>query len=67
MEKLILLNSYARLKNRLNLWYFFSRRVAALQWEVKQLEKNARLYNEEESQIVRNSSKLVSVLNTFIR
>ncbi|XP_073258237.1 PH-interacting protein-like [Porites lutea] len=48
----------------LNKYY---RRVAALQWEVKQLEKNARLYNEEESQIVRNSSKLVSVLNTFIR
>lgn len=48
----------------LNKYY---RRVPALQWEVKQLEKNARLYNEEESQIVRNSSKLVSVLNAFIR
>ena len=45
----------------------FFRRVTALLWEVKQLERNARLYNEEESQIVRNSSKLVSVLNAFIR
>lgn len=48
----------------LNKYY---RRVTALLWEVKQLERNARLYNEEESQIVRNSMKLVSVLNAFIR
>jgi len=48
----------------LNKYY---RRVVSLLWEVKQLERNARLYNEEESQIVRNSAKLVSVLNEFIR
>jgi len=45
----------------------FLSRVVSLLWEVKQLERNARLYNEEESQIVRNSAKLVSVLNEFIR
>ncbi|KAL9968709.1 hypothetical protein ACROYT_G020827 [Oculina patagonica] len=48
----------------LNKYY---RRVTSLLWEVKQLERNARLYNEEESQIVRNSTKLVSILNAFIR
>lgn len=52
---------------REKLWNKYYRRVTALLWEVKQLERNARLYNEEESQIVRNSTKLVSVLNAFIR
>lgn len=49
------------------IFIYLLRRVTALLWEVKQLERNARLYNEEESQIVRNSMKLVSVLNAFIR
>ena len=47
--------------------FFYDRRVTALLWEIKQLERNARLYNEEESQIVGNSSKIVSILNEFTR
>ena len=46
--------------------YFISRAYSLI-WEVKQVERNARLFNEEESQIVRNSSRLVTVLNAFIR
>ena len=46
--------------------YFISRAYSLI-WEVKQVERNARLYNEEESQIVRNSSRLVTVLSAFIR
>lgn len=52
---------------REKLLHKYYRRVLSLLWEVKQLERNARLYNEEESQIVRNSSKLVTVLSAFIR
>ena len=49
------------------LFCYFISRAYSLIWEVKQVERNARLYNEEESQIVRNSSRLVTVLNAFIR
>ncbi|EDO38859.1 predicted protein, partial [Nematostella vectensis] len=45
----------------------FYRRANALIWDIKQIERNARLYNEEDSQIVNNSTRLVNILSEFIR
>lgn len=43
------------------------RRKAALLWDVCQTSRNAKIYNEEDSEIVQDAEKLVTILTTFIR
>ncbi|CAB4031025.1 bromodomain and WD repeat-containing 3, partial, partial [Paramuricea clavata] len=45
----------------------YYRRKTALLWDVCQTGRNAKTYNEEDSEIVQNADKLVSILSTFIK
>eukprot|EP00117_Sycon_ciliatum_P015927 scpid27733/ scgid1934/ Bromodomain and WD repeat-containing protein 1; WD repeat-containing protein 9 len=45
----------------------FYRRVAAVLWEARLLQKNAKAFNEEDSEIVHSSQALVTLLCKFIK
>ena len=47
-------------------WSFFRRKIA-LKWEVLQLGRNAQLYNEQDSLIVKHGKIVVNTLWKFIR
>ena len=47
--------------------WFVSRRKIALKWEVLQLGRNAQLYNEQDSLIVKHGKIVVNTLWKFIR
>ena len=46
---------------------YISRSLKSVLWEVEQLEKNARVYNEDESNIVRNATIICTRLLLFAR